>query len=228
MVKTIKGAAPFLCRTKDGDLEIVMGRYEGAIPAKVIRSFTRHVRRQSELGTFFPADPLDVYQQAFCALERCARNVPPEVKSVDGYLLNAARLIVLKTRKKLTARLRDEYRQIEVARRPAESRGGSCDQELDAACSDEERFSYDANDLAEMLVAPPDARRCRELALDCLEETFAKLPPETVRTFRAWLAADGVLGDAARVCGESRFAYRRRWKRSVRQFQAACTWRSII
>ena len=103
--------------------------------------------------------------------------------------------------------------------------GAGCDQELDASCSDEERFSYDANDLAEMLVAPPDPRITRALAHRCLEETFAKLPPETVRAFRAWIEADGVLGEAARLCGESRFAYRRKWTARVAAFRAACTWR---
>ena len=110
--------------------------------------------------------------------------------------------------------------------KPSEQCSSSCDQELDASCSDEERFSYDANDLAEMLVAPPDPRRCRDLANECLEDTFRKLPVNTVAAFRAWIAADGVLGEAARLCGESRFAYYRNWKKRTAQFRSACTWRS--
>jgi len=42
---------------------------------------------------------------------------------------------------------------------------------MDASCDYEERVSYDANDLAEMLIAPPDpiAVRSRRLHLDrCL------------------------------------------------------------
>ena len=41
----------------------------------------------------------------------------------------------------------------------------------------------------------------------------------------AWIEADGVLGEAARLCGESRFAYRRKWTARVAAFRAACTWR---
>ena len=78
-----KGAAPFLCRTEGGDLEIAMARYSGAIPAKVLRRFTRHVKRLAESGALFPADPLDIYQHAFLALERRARNLPADVRSHD-------------------------------------------------------------------------------------------------------------------------------------------------
>ncbi len=225
MVANTKGAAPFLCRTEGGDLEIVKARYSGAIPAKVLRRFTRHVKRLAESGALFPADPLDIYQHAFLALERRARNLPADVRSPEAYLATAARLIVMKSRERITGRMRDEYRQIEGVRRPDGLGGAGCDQELDASCSDEERFSYDANDLAEMLVAPPDPRITRALAHRCLEETFAKLPAETVRAFRAWIEADGVLGEAARLCEESRFAYRRKWTARVAAFRAACTWR---
>ena len=38
-----------------GDLEIVKARYSGAIPAKVLRRFTRHVKRLAESGALFPA-----------------------------------------------------------------------------------------------------------------------------------------------------------------------------
>ena len=224
--KNIKGAAPFICRTQFGDLEIVMQPYDGPVPAKVLRRFARHFMRQAEKGMFFPADPLDVYQQSFLALEKCAADIPRGVKSPEAYLLNAARLIVLKTRHRYTMRLRDEYRAIEGVQKPSEQCGSSCDQELDASCSDDERFSYDANDLAEMLVASPDPRRCRDLANECLEDTFRKLPSNTVAAFRAWIAADGVLGEAARLCGESRFAYYRNWKKRTAQFRSACTWRS--
>ena len=223
-----KGAAPFLCRTKDGDLEIVMGKYSGAIPEKVIRRFTRHVKKLADRGMFFPADPLDIYQQAFMELERRARNLPLDVRSPEDYLLAASRIIVLKARKQITAKMREEYRQAEGVQRPVELCGSSCDQELDASCSDDERFSYDANDLAEMLVAPPDARICRKLAHDCLEETFTKLPPETVKAFRAWIAADGALCEAARLCGESRFTYRRKWSVRTAEFRAVCDWRSSV
>lgn len=41
----------------------------------------------------------------------------------------------------------------------------------------------------------------------------------------AWIEADGVLGEAAHLCGESRFAYRRKWTARVAAFRAACTWR---
>ena len=224
--KNNKGAAPFICRTQFGDLEIVTQQYDGPVPEKVLRRFTRHFMRQAEKGMFFPADPLDVYQQSFLALEKCAADIPHGVKSPEAYLLNAARLIVLKTRQRHTMRLRDEYRAIEGVQKPSEQCSSSCDQELDASCSDEQRFSYDATDLAEMLVAPPDPRRCRDLANECLEDTFRKLPGNTVAAFRAWIAADGVLGEAARLCGESRFAYYRNWKKRTAQFRSACTWRS--
>ena len=219
-----KGAAPFLCRTKDGDFEIVMDKYNGAIPAKVLRNFARHVRRLAESGALFPADPLDIYHHAFLELERCAQDLPPDVRSPEAYLATAARLIVLKARKRITGRMREEYRQIEGVQRP-DIQGDGCDQELDASCSDEERFSYDANDLAEMLVAPPDPRTTRRLAQQCLEETFEKLSDSTVAAFRAWIEAKGALGEAARLCGESRFAYRRKWAARTAEFRNACTWR---
>lgn len=216
-----KGAAPFLCRTEGGDLEIAMGKYSGAIPAKVLRMLARHVRRLAESGAIYPADPLDIYQHAFLELERRARNLSADVRSPEAYLATSARLIVLKARVRITGRMRAEYRQIEGVQRP-DIQGGGCDQELDASCSDDERFSYDANDLAEMLVAPPDPRTTRRLAQQCLEETFEKLPPDTVKAFRAWIAADGVVGEAAHLCGESRFAYRRKWPARVAAFRAAC------
>ena len=222
-----KGAAPFLCRTEGGDLEIAMDRYSGAIPAKVLRKLARHVRRLAESGAFYPADPLDIYQHAFAALERRARSLPADVRSPEAYLATAARLTVMKAQGRITGRMREEYRQIEGVRRPDGLGGMGCDQELDVACSDEERFGYDANDLAEMLIAPPDPGVTRRLAQQCLEETFAKLPPETVRAFRAWIAAEGAMGEAARLCGESRFVWRRKWPARTAAFRAACTWRHL-
>ena len=48
--KNNKGAAPFICRTQFGDLEIVTQQYDGPVPAKVLRRFTRHFMRQAEKG----------------------------------------------------------------------------------------------------------------------------------------------------------------------------------
>jgi hypothetical protein len=120
--------------------------------------------------------------------------------------------------------MRDEYRAIEGVKRPAELLTEACDQELDGSCSDEERVSYDANDLAEMLVAAPDPMHVRRLVQQCLERTFKKLKPKTVRAFRAWIAAEGVVKEAARLCGESRFAFHRQWDRRKAEFRAACDW----
>lgn len=223
-MKNTKKTVPYLVRGKSDEFEVVKAEYCGAIPVKVFGGFTRYVKSLAVRGVFFPADPLDVYQQAYSILEKRARNLPDGIMSEDAYLRNVARLAVLKARDRITKRMREEYRAIEGVRRPAERCGTACDQEMDSSCADEERVSYDANDLAEMLVAAPDAMHVRRLARNCLERTFAKLAPETVRAFRAWIAAEGVVMEAARLCGESRFTFHRRWKKRTAEFRSACDW----
>jgi hypothetical protein len=223
-MKTAEKTVPYLVKDNAGDIETVKAKYSGAIPPKVFAGFTRHVRSLAARGVFFPADPLDVYHEAYSILERCAANLSKDVHSKDAYLRNAARLAVLKARERITKRMRDEYRAIEGVKRPAELLTEACDQELDGSCSDEERVSYDANDLAEMLVAAPDPMHVRRLVRQCLERTFRKLNPKTVRAFRAWIAAEGVVKEAARLCGESRFAFHRQWDRRKAEFRAACDW----
>jgi DNA repair protein RadC len=39
----------------------------------------------------------------------------------------------------------------------------------------------------------------RRLVRQCLESTFKKFKPKTVRAFRAWIAAEGVVKDAAKA-----------------------------
>lgn len=223
-MEKINGLSPFLVKDADGELEIVCREYSGAIPPKVMRKFVRYVRRQDEKGWFYPMDALDIYSQAIMKLEETAANLPPEVENPIGYLLNASRLILLKLHERITVPAREEYRRLEGVTRPAERCDAACDQELDSSCSDEERVSYDANDLAEMLIAAPDRGVTRRQARECLEETFRKLHPETVNAFRAWLRADGVIVVAAALAGEERTAYTRRFPVRCAEFRRNCSW----
>lgn len=188
-------AASFLTR-KSGTkrLIVVQGEYEGPIPAKTLAAMTKAVIKMEAGGMFFPLDAMDIYQTVFAQLTELAANPPSGMKDRERYLTGAMRIMLLHIVNREVKAKREEYRN--------------------ARTEDHDIFDMDLMGGWQAYV-----QTRRYMANRDVREVLRHLPKDTARAFRAWLAADGKIGEAAKLAGESRFKFMREWNRRCAEFR---------
>lgn len=189
---------PVLYRHKEtGRFESAECAYMGPVARKVWTQVNRQFLKLNAGNYFFPCESADAYHAAVREVERVAERladseVKPEEASLETYLMNVGYKALYHFHSRVVVPMREESRQIEPR--------------LDA-----EEKTMTTRELAEALPGEPDAVTRRREAAFLLEEIYAKLPEEVVIAFRAYVAADGNMPEAARLARQSRTDFYRKW-----------------
>lgn len=185
---------PVLYRHKDtGRFESAECAYYGPVARKVWASVNKQFLKLNAANYFYPCEPADAYHAAIREVERVAGEVGVLSRaSVETYLMNVGHKALCHFHCRVVAPMREEYRRVEP--------------QLDA-----EDDTMTARELAEALPGEPDAVTRRREAAFLLEEIYAKLPKEVVLAFRAYVAAEGNMFEAAHLARMSRTDFYRKW-----------------
>lgn len=224
---------PVLYRHKEtGRFESAECAYLGPVARKVWTQVNRQFLKLNAGNYFFPCEPADAYHAAVREVERVAERladseVKPEEASVETYLMNVGYKALYHFHCRVVAPLREEYRRTERkvlhedesdAERANKNAAEGADvggEVFAAACEEGDRAEppqpMTAQQLAEALPGEPNATTRRNEARALLEEIYAKLPEEVVIAFRAYVAADGNMPEAARLARQSRTDFYRKW-----------------
>jgi len=205
--------AMFWSRTLNGKNEswrLVPSADDGGVPVRVWKSFNKTFWNWKSEGKLFPADAFDAYQSACLAMIRAAQHPPVLTRaSLATYVLSAGFKALLKFKERTVDPTREAYRKLGKLFRETEMSDASAFVE-----------ALPATDLL-------DRENVMRLAGVCVYETLAKLDADAQTGLRAWLAADGVWVDAARIYDPegSVQGYTYRFKNIwARAFKEACEW----
>jgi len=186
---------------------LVEGEDASGVPEKSWKAFNKAFWDWKGKGLLAPLDELDAYQFAAGEMIKAAGRLPAlTAAETSTYLIAAAYRSLLKYRVRQVQRVRDEYR---------------------ATCE-----TVDAPSVRDFAEALPglhsyDGVAAMRLAAECVRETLAKLDADAQRGLRAWLAADGVWVDAAKLYNEkgSVQGYTYRFKALwAPAFRRVCEW----
>lgn len=198
-------------------------------------------------NAFFPLDALEAYEfmveHMIRIADRVRVGVPSGTKdddliylvnaSVETYLVSSAVKNLLKYKERVVDSKREEYRamfdgcRVEAGDESTSARG---EDKADREWSGENRTSLDVQAFAEALpgIHSAEAEQAARLAAECVYATLAKLDADTQLGLRAWIQADGVWIDAAKIYNPNGsvqgYVYRFKVKWAP-AFRAACEWR---
>ena len=219
-------------REKSVEWMLVPGDNPAGVPVRVWKAFNRAFWEWKTDGKLYPLDELEAYQIAAAEITRIAAN-PPELEraSLSTYLVAAAFKCLLKYKERQVDPTRERYRAMcakcrVVTSAEGENRGeDKDDREWSAANS----TALDAQAFVESLAGghSADHVNAARLAKVVVDETLAKLDAEAQAGLRAWLDADGIWTDAAKLYGRglSLMGYLYRFKNLwAPAFRKACTW----
>lgn len=215
--------------------------YDGPVPEKICDYLANRIVGLAKQGFCFPVTPGDVYGDLWLEVERRARNLPPLVSAqATTYLRRTVDNLIRKYFDRRVRPLRDIYRATdgrlrnEEAKRPDADAPEGKDVGLAASAAATEGYDYatktigatqplTAQQLAEQLTDEDWARERREKAAFALDEVCTALlihggdeGKVIVRAFRAYVAADGNLVEAAHLAGVSKTKFYKSWPRALK------------
>lgn len=190
--------------------KLVEGNDPSQVPVKAWKALNKAFWDWKQKNLLWPLDELEAYQVAAQEMVRVAEN-PPHLKhaSLATYLVATAFKCLLKFRERQVAPTRETYREV-------------CD-----TCRVDDKLDVQA--FVESIPGSHSATReaKKRLAKEIVDETLAKLDPDVQRGLRAFLAANGVWTDAARIYNPEGsvpgYIYRFRHIWAV-AFKEVCTW----
>jgi len=225
--------ADFLVRNLEtGEIEKRPFFYEGPVPEKAWTNYNRAFLKLRSVKYFYPEDPMDAYHEGIAAAEDAARRLAAGLVLRNAtpvtYVANAGRLALLHFHERRVLPLRRQYRAVEkmtegigavgedgldidnfdpTALEPSMAMREAC---MPGKCEAEAPLMT-ARELGELLPGFTNGETRIQLARSILETLFARLPKEIVRSFRAYVAAEGNFVHAASLAGISKTRYYRCW-----------------
>lgn len=203
-------------RNKSEEWLLVEGDDPSRVPLKAWKAYNKAFWDWKSKGAFFPVDDFEAYQIGVGEMIRTAEN-PPELRraTLSTYLVSSAYLALCKHKSRTVDPARQEYRQLFEQCIVAENSS-------DATRSDVRSF-------VEALpgVHSAEAMMSAYLAAACVYETFAKLDEDARRGLEAWLEADGIWIDAAKIYNPNGsvqgyvYRFKAKWAPAFRE---ACEW----
>lgn len=192
-------------REKYEEWKLVEGLDESNVPIGAWKAANKLFWDWKTKNAFFPLDALEAYEFMVEHMVRAADN-PPELEraSLTTYLVSSAVKNLLKHKERVVDKKREEYRamfdgcRVEVGDESTSARG---EDKSDREWSGSNRMSLDVQAFAEALPGLHSATRehAERLAAECVYATLAKLDEDARRGLRAWLEADGIWLDAAKL-----------------------------
>lgn len=246
MGKRVKFWARFP-REKYDEWKLIEGWDDSNVPIGAWKAANKLFWEWKMKNAFFPLDPLEGYEfiveQMIRLADRVRVGAPSEEVKADGfiylekasietYLVSSAIKNLLKHKERVVDAKREEYRKMFDDCRIAaadESTSAGGEDKADREWSGSNRQSLDVQAFAEALPGLHSASRehTAHLAAVCVHETLLKLDADAQRGLRAWLEADGVWIDAAKLYNPSGsvqgYVYRFKYVWAP-AFRAACEW----
>lgn len=230
-VKRVK----FWTRLSQGRTEewvLVEGDDLSQVPLKAWKAWNKTFWDAKMDGKLRPLDEMDAYQRGCRAMVKAAEN-PPELQraSLSTYLVSVASTTLLKFRAREVAPARATYRALFDGCRLVEDDATAFHGEdrSDREWSGRAPGSLNVQAFVEALPALDHVARAnsRRLAACCVHTTLALLDEDARRGLTAFLQADGIWHDAARLYGDLSlpgyiFRFRHVWAPA---FRKACLWR---
>ena len=220
-------------REKYDEWKLVWGNDESNVPIGAWKAANKLFWDWKTKNAFFPLDPLEAYEFMVEHMIRVAEN-PPELEcaSLTTYLVSSAYKNLLKHKERVIDKKREEYRamfdgcRVEAGDESTSARG---EDKSDREWSGSNRQSLDVQAFAETLpgIHSAEAEQAARLAAECVYATLAKLDADTQLGLRAWIAADGIWIDAAKIYNPNGsvqgyvYRFKAKWAPA---FRAACEW----
>ena len=222
---------------------LVEGDDPSQVPLKAWKAFNKAFWEWKTRAKLFPLDELEAYQVAAREMVRTAERIVEAQAGGEGsvvltraslttYLVSAAFKNLLKFKERVVDPTRSTYRTLFAKCRVIASADSEVRSEdkSDREWSGANSSSLDVQAFAEALPGLHSASRvaATRLAAACVEETLAKLDADAQAGLRAWLKADGVWVDAARIYNPNGsvqgyvYRFKSLWAPA---FKEACTWR---
>lgn len=196
--------------------KLVWGNDESNVPVGAWKAANKLFWDWKTKNAFFPLDPLEAYQFVVTHMIRVADRVNGEKVNGEGegvvltratlttYLVSSAYKNLLKHKERVVDKKRKEYRamfdgcRVDAGDESTSARG---EDKSDREWSGANRQSLDVQAFAEALsgVHSAEAEHAARLAAECVYATLAKLDADAQIGLRAWIAADGVWIDAAKI-----------------------------
>lgn len=219
-------------RNKSEEWMLVEGRDDSRVPISAWKAFNKAFWDWKMRGVFFPLDDMDVYQIGVGEMVRMADEPLALTRaSLTTYLVATAFKTMLKYKERVVDAKRAEYRamfegcRVSAADDPTSAQG---EDKADREWSPRNAKSLDVQAYAESLVGVHSAEReaSARLAATCVYETLSKLGADAQAGLTAWLKADGLWTDAAKLYGAASlpgylYRFKTLWSPA---FISACEW----
>lgn len=222
-----------IAREKYDEWMLVEGWDESRVPVSAWKAANKAFWEWKTKNAFYPVDELEAYQFISANMIRAAEN-PPELEraSLSTYLVATAFKNLIKHKERVVDKKRQEYRTMFDHCRvsAADESTTTCGEDKsDREWTSGNRMSLDVQAFAEALpgIHSADGVHAALLAADTVYTTLAKLDKDAQRGLRAWLEADGVWIDAAKLYDENGsvqgyvYRFKHLWAPA---FRAACEW----
>lgn len=220
-------------REKYEEWKLVEGLDESNVPIEAWKAYNKAFWAWKMKGAFYPLDDLEAYQIGAGEMVRAA-NQPLTLTraTLTTYLVAAAYKSMLKYKEREVDEKREEYRAMFDGCRVAsadEATSARGEDKADREWSGRNSTSLDVQAFAESLPGLHSAEgvASARLAATCVHETLAKLGADAQAGLKAWLKADGLWSDAAKLyapghsLGHYIYRFAALWAPA---FRNACEW----